>query len=201
MLWRRRARAGYDDLYWELRLRERRTMTPADFPDDHSTDLPAVDHPPASVRINPLPAAIPPTDLDPPIRLEPPTPPPPVSFRGIVKQSLTKKSRNDLGQRMVEMCTLTGWQGTTLNPDMGDDAKMVILSSVFGKLAAEDDPDELYRELVALAGVTMGWAQGIARREMRERKRRERQRKRERKRDRQARKAKAKRTAKKAKDG
>jgi hypothetical protein len=89
----------------------------------------------------------------------------------IVKQSLTKKSRTDLGRSMVGMCTLTGWQGTTLNPDMSDPDKLVIATSQFGKILAQDDPDELYAELIRLSAVTMGWAQGIERRAKRDRKR------------------------------
>ena len=99
-----------------------------------------------------------------------------------MKQSLTKKSRLDLGQRMIEMCSLSGWQSTTLNPDMGDGDKLAMLTARFGKLAAEDHPNDLYGELVALSAVSMGWAQGIARREARERKRRSRAVRRERKR-------------------
>jgi hypothetical protein len=89
----------------------------------------------------------------------------------IVKQSLTKKSRTDLGRSMVGMCTLTGWQGTTLNPDMADPDKLVIATTQFGKILAQDDPDALYAELIRLSAVTMGWAQGIERRAKRDRKR------------------------------
>jgi len=132
-----------------------------------------------------------------------PAPPLIVNLRGLVKQSLTKKSRNDLGQRMIEMCTLTGWQGTTLNPDMSDTEKLAILTGAFGKLATEDNPAELYDELLHLSAATMGWAQGIARNETRERRRRTKERKRIRKEERaKARKAKAKKTdEKKDKDG
>lgn len=85
------------------------------------------------------------------------------SLRFIVKQSLTKKNLNALRERMVNMCQLTGWRDTTLNPDMGNDVKMSILTNRFGKIVtAEDDPDSLYTELVALAAVSMGWAQAIA---------------------------------------
>lgn len=104
------------------------------------------------------------------------------SLRGLVKQSLTKKSRLDLGQRMIDMCSLSGWQSTTLNPDMGDGDKLALLTARFGKLATEDHPSDLYGELVALSAVSMGWAQGIARREARERKRRSRASRRARKR-------------------
>lgn len=121
---------------------------------------------------------------------------PTVSFRGIVKQSMTKKSRMDLSQEMVSMCTLTGWQGTTLNPDMGDEAKLAILANRYGKLASEDDPAALYTELIRLGAVTMGWAQGLARREMRDRKRRSRERKQIRKQERKRAKRKAKRDEK-----
>jgi len=94
--------------------------------------------------------------------LDPP-PPPVVNLRGLVKQSLTKQSRRDLGQRMIEMCTLTGWQGTTINPDMSDSDKLAILTTRFGKIASEDDPTEMYAELLDLSAAAMGWAQGIAR--------------------------------------
>jgi hypothetical protein len=92
----------------------------------------------------------------------------------IVKQSLTKKSRMDLGRAMIGMCSLSGWQATTLNPDMHDADKLTITTTQFGKIVAEDDADELYAELVRLSAVTMGWAQGIERRASRDRKRAER---------------------------
>jgi hypothetical protein len=92
--------------------------------------------------------------------------PPIADFRFIVKQSLTKKSRRELAQRMVQMSQLTGWRDTTLNPDMGTATKMAILTNRYGKIVtAEDDPAELYDELIALSAVTMGWAQSIARRQ------------------------------------
>jgi len=97
-----------------------------------------------------------------------PDPPPIVNLRGLVKQSLTKQSRNDLGQRMIEMCTLTGWQGTTINPDMSDTDKLAILTTRFGKIASEDDPTEMYAELLDLSAAAMGWAQGIARAQKRD---------------------------------
>jgi hypothetical protein len=111
-------------------------------------------------------------------RYDPPPAVPIVSFRGIVKHSMTKKTRMDASQAMVQMCTLGGWQSTTLNPDMTDSAKLAILTNRFGKLAVEDDAGELYHELIGLSAVTLGWAQGIARREARDRKRRSRERKR-----------------------
>jgi hypothetical protein len=92
---------------------------------------------------------------------------PVVNLRGLVKQSLTKKSRSDLGQRMIDMCTLTGWQGTTLNPDMSDADKLAILTARFGKLVTQDDATQLYTELVDISAASMGWAQGIARQEKR----------------------------------
>ena len=76
---------------------------------------------------------------------------------------------------MLGMCQLSGWQATTLNPDMGDAEKLAIVSARFGKLATEDDYAAKYTELISLSAVTMGWAQGIARREARERKRRSRE--------------------------
>ena len=113
------------------------------------------------------------------------------SLRGIVKQSLTKKSRMDLGQRMIDMCSLSGWQATTLNPDMSDADKLAIVTARFGKLATEDHPADLYGELIEVSAATMGWAQGIARREARERKRRSRERKRIRREERKRAKRKA----------
>ena len=163
-----------------------------------------------------LPDPPPPADAPgtvPPIRMDPDHPPPVVSFRGIVKQSLTKKSRLDLGTGMVKMCQLTGWPSTTLNPDMDDDTKLGILTVRFGKLATSADVGQqestekktsdiitgrshhdvtaLYDDLIALSAVTMGWAQGIARREARDRKRRSRERKRIRKEERKRAKRKA----------
>jgi hypothetical protein len=91
---------------------------------------------------------------------------------------MTKKSRMDLSQRMVEMCSLSGWQSTTLNPEMGTEAKMAILSDRFGHIATENDDESLYQALIALSAVSMGWAQGIERRSARDRKRLSRERKR-----------------------
>jgi hypothetical protein len=84
-------------------------------------------------------------------------------FRFIVKQSLSKKSRMALGEAMVRMCSLYGWQATTLNVDMGDSDKMALLTTRYSKIALTDDPGTRYDELVELAAVTMGWAQAIAR--------------------------------------
>lgn len=128
-----------------------------------------------------LPPADPPgtqRPLDLPESAMTPSAVPVVSFRGIVKHSMTKKSRADLSQRMVEMCTLSGWQSTTLNPDMGTDAKMAILADRFGHIATEGDDDSLYQALIALSAVSMGWAQGIERRNARDRKRASRERRR-----------------------
>lgn len=136
-----------------------------------------------SFVISPPPPADPP-GTEPPIRMDPDSAMsgagsvPVVSFRGIVKHSMTKKSRLDLSQRMVEMCTLSGWQSTTLNPDMGTEAKMAILSDRFGHIATENDDESLYQALIALSAVSMGWAQGIERRNARDRKRLSRERKR-----------------------
>jgi hypothetical protein len=105
-------------------------------------------------------------------------------IRRIVKQSLTKKSRIDLGRAMIRMCSLTGWQSTTLNPDMSPADKLAILTTAFSKVANDATHPELYEELIRLSACTMGWAQGIARREARDRKRRARERKRDRKRER-----------------
>ena len=113
----------------------------------------------------------------------------------IVKQSLTKKSRTDLNRAMIAMCSLTGWQSTALNPDLDTADKLAILSAHFGKITTVthvapdrdvktdiitgkfEDVEALYAELISLAAVTMGWAQGIARRELRDRKRRSREQK------------------------
>ena len=92
---------------------------------------------------------------------------------------------------MIDMCSLSGWQATTLNPDMGDADKLAIVTARFGKLATEDHPADLYGELIEVSAATMGWAQGIARREARERKRRSRERKRIRKQERKRAKRKA----------
>jgi hypothetical protein len=110
------------------------------------------------------------------------TTPTATGFGRIVKQSLTKKSRMDLGRRMIAMCSLGGWQSTTLNPDMADVEKLTIVTARFGKIAAEDDSDALYAELIELSATTMGWAQGIARRQAKERKRKSREQRRARKR-------------------
>jgi hypothetical protein len=187
-----------DDLRWEIRLRERRAMTPLPRADPPGTEPPLRPEHYASPEL----VAGAPLREPPAARLEygaePDHPVPPiVNLRGLVKQSLTKKSRNDLGQRMVEMCTLTGWQGTTLNPDMSDTEKLAILTNAYGKLATEDNPGEMYDELIRLSAVTMGWAQGIARNETRERRRRTKDRKRIRKEER----AKAKKAKAKDKDG
>jgi len=90
-----------------------------------------------------------------------------VSFRFIVKQSLTKKSRVALGEAMVRMCSLYGWQATTLNLDMGDSDKMALLTTRYSKIALTDDPGTRYDELVELSAVAMGWAQAEARKQKR----------------------------------
>jgi hypothetical protein len=130
--------------------------------------------------MTPLPRADPPGTV-PPLRPEhtasleyggmPEHPPPMPNFGGLVKQSLTKKARTDLARRMVAMCTLTGWQGTTLNPDMADQDKLAILTARFGRLVTQDDPDELYAELLDISAVAMGWAQGLTRRQKRDHRR------------------------------
>jgi hypothetical protein len=120
--------------------------------------------------------------------------------RWMMKQSMTKKSRTDLSRAMVAMCQLTGWRDTTLNPDMGDDAKMSILAARFGKVSTQDPDDTLYNELVDMSAVTMGWAQGIARRDSRDRKRKSRARKKEKKRQKKDRKKARKDLEKKAEE-
>jgi hypothetical protein len=150
-----------DDLRWEIHLRERRAMS--------AGRLPLADPPGSVPPLRPEhyahleyggPGEWPPADSS-----------PIVDLRGLVKQSLTKKSRADLGQHMIEMCTLTGWQGTTLNPDMADSDKLAILTARFGKLVTQDDAAQLYTELIDISAASMGWAQGIARREKREHRR------------------------------
>lgn len=183
LAWRRVRRAyaaafDYLDDKWRL-MSTPGTPPPADPP---GTQPP--------IRMDPDSAVLPPARLEGNDRLHPSVPVP--SLRGIVKQSLTKKSRMDLGQAMISMCTLSGWQSTVLNPDMGDTEKLAIVTARFGKLAAEDNPADLYGELMAVSAATTGWAQGIARREARERKRRSRETKRIRKRERQRAKRKAK---------
>jgi hypothetical protein len=105
---------------------------------------------------------------------DPHTGAPIVSFRGLVKRSMTKKSRSDLSTAMMGMCQLTGWRDTTLNPDLSNEAKLAIIAARFGKVAGTDDDSALYGELMGLAAVTVGAAQGIARRDARDRKRRSR---------------------------
>lgn len=97
-------------------------------------------------------------------------------FGRIVKHSMTKKSRTDLSRRMIGMCQLSGWQSTTLNPDMSDTDKLAIVTARFGVIAADSaDRDALYGELIELSAATVGWAQGIARHQARERKRKSRE--------------------------
>lgn len=83
-------------------------------------------------------------------------------YGAILKQSLNKTSRKALARKMLAMCSLSGWQATTLNPGMSADTKMSLLTTRFSKVALTDDPDTLYDELVGLAATTMGWAQAIA---------------------------------------
>jgi hypothetical protein len=118
-----------------------------------------------------------------------------MDVRRIVKQSLTKKSRTDLGRAMIRMCSLTGWQSTTLNPDMSPADKLAIVTTAFSTIAKDATHPDLYDELIRLSACTMGWAQGIARREARDRKRRAREQKKERKRLRKLEKKAAKRVA------
>lgn len=174
----RRVRRTYAALFDYLDDRWRRMVTPDPPP---AADPPGTEAP---IRMDPDSAVLESGRLDRSV--------PVVSLRGIVKQSMTKKSRMDLSAQMMGMCQLSGWQATTLNPEMGEDAKLAIVSARFGKLASEDDSAAKYTELISLAAVVMGWAQGIARREARERKRRSRERKRIRKEERQRAKRKAK---------
>jgi hypothetical protein len=80
----------------------------------------------------------------------------------ILKQSLNKTSRQALARKMIAMCSLSGWQATTLNPGMSNDDKMSLLTTRFSKVALTDDPEMLYDSLLGLAATTMGWAQAIA---------------------------------------
>jgi hypothetical protein len=83
-------------------------------------------------------------------------------FGAILKQSLNKASRKALARKMIGMCSLSGWQSTTLNPGMSNDDKMSLLTTRFSKVALTDDPEMLYDSLLNLAATTMGWAQAIA---------------------------------------
>ncbi len=140
----------------------------------HDDDLPdpATAEPPDLIVDAPL------REPPPPVRMDPdsgrPPPPPIPNFGGLMKRSMTKKSRNDLSAAMMGMCQLTGWRDTTLNPDLSNDAKIAIIAARFGKVAGTDDDTALYGELMALAAVTVGAAQGLARRDARDRKRRSR---------------------------
>jgi hypothetical protein len=102
---------------------------------------------------------------------DPTTGAPIVDMSYLVKQSMTKKVRTDVARAMVRMCSLTGWQSTTLNTDMGNTEKLTIVTNRFSKIMAVDDPEEMYAELIALSAVTLGWAQSITKRERRERRR------------------------------
>ena len=86
----------------------------------------------------------------------------------ILKQTLNKTSRKALARKMLAMCTLGGWQATTLNPGMSPSDKMSLLTTRFSKVALTDDADTLYDELVGLAAATMGWAQAIAKQKAKE---------------------------------
>lgn len=88
-----------------------------------------------------------------------------------VRRTLTRTTRRDLARLMTDMCEPGGWRVTTLNPDLPDARKFAILSDRFDKIALTDDAHVLYSELLALAAVAVGWAQGIARRQWRDAKR------------------------------
>jgi hypothetical protein len=77
---------------------------------------------------------------------------------------------------------------------------MSILAARFGKVSTQDPDDTLYNELVDMSAVTMGWAQGIARRDSRDRKRKSRARKKEKKRQKKDRKKARKDLEKKAEE-
>lgn len=122
---------------------------------------------------------------------DPTTGAPIVDMGYLVKQSMTKKVRTDVSRAMVRMCSLSGWQSTPLNPDMGNAEKLTIVTSRFGKIMAVDDPDEMYDELIALSATTLGWAQSITRREIRDRRRKAKEAKRKAKKDAKAKKGKS----------
>lgn len=90
---------------------------------------------------------------------------------------MTKKTRWDVSRAMVDMCQLSGWRDTTLNPDMSPETKTAILAERFGKITVQDDQDQVYAELIELSAASLGWAQGITRRADRDRKRESRARK------------------------
>ena len=88
-----------------------------------------------------------------------------------IRRTLTRTTRRDLGRAMTDMCEPGGWRVTTLNPDLPDPRKFAILSDRFDKISQSDDPHVLYAELLGLAAVATGWAQGIERRAWRDAKR------------------------------
>ena len=145
---------------------EKRLIAEDDLPDPATAEPP---DPIVDAPLRELPA--PPVRMDPDSRRRPiPTP----DLSGLMKRTMTKKSRKDLSAAMMGMCQLTGWRDTTLNPDLSNDAKIAIIAARFGKVAGSDDHEQLYGELMGLAAVTVGAAQGIARRDARDRKRRSR---------------------------
>jgi len=89
----------------------------------------------------------------------------------VIRTTLTRTTRRDLGRAMLDMTGPGGWRSTTLNPDMPDPRKFAILSDRFDKITQTDEGTVLYRELLALAAVAAGWAQGIQRRHWRDVKR------------------------------
>jgi hypothetical protein len=88
-----------------------------------------------------------------------------------IRRTLTRTTRRDLSRAMTDMCEPGGWRATTLNPDLSDPRKFAILSDRFDKISQTDDPHVLYAELLGLAAVATGWAQGIERRAWRDAKR------------------------------
>ena len=116
--------------------------------------------------------AAPVPDEDAPSASEAPSPPATV---GEVRRTLTRTVRDDLSKAMVDMCRPEGWRHSTLNPDLPDERKLAILAARMDVLAmragAERDRQVLYGELLDLAAVATGWAQGIARRQWRDAKR------------------------------
>lgn len=94
---------------------------------------------------------------------------------GEVRRTLTRTVRDDLSKAMVDMCRPEGWRQSTLNPDLAEERKLAILIARMDVLTlragADRDRQVLYGELLDLAAVATGWAQGIARRRWRDTKR------------------------------
>lgn len=176
--WRRRwmywhaALDAIDDLRWEIRLRERRAMSAGRLPQaDPPGTVPALrpeHHEHAELVLG---APLAPKRPGVHYASDPTTGAPIVDMSYLVKQSMTKKVRTDVSRAMIRMCSLGGWQSSTLNPDMGNAEKLTIVTTRYSKIMAVDDPEEMYAELIALSATTLGWAQSITRSERRSRRR------------------------------